>query len=68
MLKARQSLVTLQGAGISRAGKWLVRGVDLEIMPGEIVTLVGPNGSGKTTTAKMALGLLQPNEGRCTCR
>ena len=65
MLNARQSLVTLQGAGISRAGKWLVRGVDLAIMPGEIVTLVGPNGSGKTTTAKMALGLLKPDEGKC---
>ena len=36
---------------------WLVKGVSLEVKRGEIVTLIGPNGSGKTTTAKIALGI-----------
>ena len=31
---------------------------------GEIVTLIGPNGSGKTTTAKMALGIYKNIEGK----
>lgn len=61
-------LVCLEGAGVERAGDWLVRGVDLAVMPGEIVTLIGPNGSGKSTTAKMALGILQPSEGQALRR
>ncbi|MEL7543821.1 MAG: metal ABC transporter ATP-binding protein [Pseudomonadota bacterium] len=63
MLQASPALVRLSGAGVFRAGRWLVRDVDLALQPNEIVTLVGPNGSGKSTTAKMALGLLQPDEG-----
>lgn len=63
MLKKTEALVTLDNAGVHRAGRWLVRGVDLSIDAGEIVTLIGPNGSGKSTTAKMALGILKPDEG-----
>lgn len=63
MLKKPEPLVTLKGAGVNRAGRWLVRGVDLSVAPGVIVTLIGPNGSGKTTSAKMALGLMTPDEG-----
>jgi zinc transport system ATP-binding protein len=59
----KNTLVTLQGAGVLRGGRWLVRGVDLAVEPGEIVTLIGPNGSGKSTTAKMVLGILAPDEG-----
>jgi len=62
--EARPPLLALTGAGVTREGRWLVRSVDLEVRPGEIVTLIGPNGSGKSTTAKMALGLIAPDEGR----
>jgi len=40
-----------------------VRGIDLEITPGEIVAFLGPNGAGKTTTIDMILGLSQPTSG-----
>jgi zinc transport system ATP-binding protein len=56
-------LVSLDGAGIRRDGRWLVRGVDLSILRGEVVTLIGPNGAGKSTTAKMAIGVLKADEG-----
>jgi ABC-2 type transport system ATP-binding protein len=41
-----------------------VRGIDLEIQPGEMVAFLGPNGAGKTTTIDMVLGLSQPTAGR----
>ena len=59
----REVLVSLAGAGVRQSGHWLVRGVDLSVRRGEIVTLIGPNGSGKTTSAKLAIGLLDPAEG-----
>lgn len=41
-----------------------VKDLNLEIRPGEVFGLLGPNGSGKTTTIKMLLGLLYPTRGR----
>ncbi|MHC4294145.1 MAG: ABC transporter ATP-binding protein [Planctomycetota bacterium] len=41
-----------------------VADLDLEIFPREVFGLLGPNGSGKTTTLKMILGLLFPTRGR----
>lgn len=66
MLKRYEPLITLDGAGIYRAGQWLVRDVSFSLNAGEIVTLIGPNGSGKSTTAKMALGILTADEGNVT--
>jgi len=40
-----------------------VRGIDLDIRPGEVVAFLGPNGAGKTTTIDMILGLSQPTSG-----
>lgn len=59
-------LARLDGAGVMRGGRWLVRNVDLTVRRGEIVTVIGPNGSGKSTTVKLLLGLMKPSEGRVT--
>ena len=40
--------------------------VSFKVNAGEIVGYLGPNGSGKTTTIRMLLGLLEPNEGKAT--
>jgi ABC-2 type transport system ATP-binding protein len=40
-----------------------VDGIDFDLRPGEIVGLLGPNGSGKTTTILMMLGLTEPTAG-----
>jgi zinc transport system ATP-binding protein len=62
----KKLLVKLENAGVFKSSKWLVRGISLEINQGEIVTLIGPNGSGKTTTAKMILNILNTDEGLVT--
>ena len=40
-----------------------VRGISLEVQPGEIYGLLGPNGAGKSTTLRMIAGLMQPDQG-----
>src|SRR5512136_2028708 len=40
--------------------------VSFSIEAGEVVGYLGPNGSGKTTTIRMLLGLLEPSDGRAT--
>ena len=59
----RGALVEMRGVGVFRSGRWLVSGIDLTINPGEIITLIGPNGSGKTTTAKTAIGIVKNDSG-----
>ena len=60
----KETLIKVQNVGLYKNEKWLVRGVSLEVKRGEIVTLIGPNGSGKTTTAKIALGIYKNIEGK----
>ncbi len=57
-------LVKMENAGVYLYNKWLVKDVTLNIVKGKIITLIGPNGSGKTTTAKIALGLYKHISGK----
>jgi ATP-binding cassette, subfamily B, bacterial len=44
--------------------RWAVRHLELSIMPGERIALVGENGAGKTTITKLLARLYDPSEGR----
>ncbi len=44
----------------------VLKGVDLDVAPGEVVGLIGPNGAGKTTLMSCLLGFLHPDEGEIT--
>jgi subfamily B ATP-binding cassette protein MsbA len=47
-------------------GEEVLRGVTLEIEPGEVVALVGPSGAGKTSLANLIMRFYDPAEGRVT--
>lgn len=49
-----------------RAGSFELKNVDLHVPTGSIYGFLGPNGSGKTTTMRLVLGLLRPLGGRIT--
>jgi len=46
--------------------KEVVRGVNIEVEPGQVVGLLGPNGAGKTTCFYMIVGLIPTDEGSIT--
>ncbi len=58
------ALVSLRGVSFRRQGRDILSDVDLDVRPGEIVTLIGPNGAGKTTLVKIVLGLERPDRGQ----
>ena len=55
----------LEVSGLTRAfgGLVAVNAVDLSVQPGQIVGLLGPNGSGKTTALNLISGVLRPDSG-----
>ena len=55
--------ISIKGLGKRYGRQWVLRGVDCEFSPGEVIMLIGPNASGKTTLIKCLLGLVRPAEG-----
>ena len=59
----KDALIRLDQVSVTFAGQSTLERIDLQVRPGEIVTLIGPNGAGKTTLVRAVLGLLQPTSG-----
>ena len=59
----RPPLLELRGVETHYGSMRILRDINLEIYPGEIVCLLGGNASGKTTTLKTVLGYVEPTHG-----
>lgn len=59
-------MIRLRDAGVSRGGRRIWSGLDLEIGEGEFVAVLGPNGSGKSTLIAVLLGLLGLSQGEAS--
>ncbi|SLN53215.1 metal ABC transporter ATP-binding protein [Ruegeria meonggei] len=57
-------LVSVEGLSIRYGANTVLLHVDMVIEPGEIVTIVGPNGSGKTSLLRAVIGATKPVAGR----
>jgi ABC-2 type transport system ATP-binding protein len=63
-MEPKPSSIIIAKGLVKRFGSFTaVGGIDFEVRRGEIFGFLGPNGSGKTTTIRMMLGLLKPNAG-----
>ena len=56
-------MITARKLGKSFGEKRVLRGVDLELVPGGFAVVTGPNGSGKTTLLRICAGLALPSDG-----
>ncbi|MGB8516574.1 MAG: ABC transporter ATP-binding protein [Gallionella sp.] len=56
-------MLQIQDLHVGYGGIRAVKGITLDIAPGELVALIGSNGAGKTTTLKTLAGLLPVNSG-----
>jgi ABC-2 type transport system ATP-binding protein len=61
-----QPVISIRGLHMSYGETEAVRGIDLEVMPGEIFAFLGPNGAGKTTTVEILEGYRRRSGGEVT--
>lgn len=60
------ALVEINGLHAGYANTQILFGIDLDITAGQVTTLMGRNGMGKTTTVRCLMGLLKPSAGQIT--
>jgi branched-chain amino acid transport system ATP-binding protein len=63
MLDATTPLLALDGLEAWYGESHVLHGVTFDVMPGEVVTLLGRNGAGKTTTLKAIMGMVAQRKG-----
>lgn len=59
-------MLKINNLHVSYGGIRAIRGIDIEVPDGKIITLIGSNGAGKSTTLRSVVGLVKPDEGSIT--
>ena len=62
-----RSALELQGLEVSYGAIAAVKGIDLGVDEGEVITLIGANGAGKSTSLKAIAGVVRPGRARSAC-
>lgn len=57
------AILKVSGVKKSFGGNYVLQGIDLEVKPGRIYQMIGPNGCGKTTLINVISGMYPPDEG-----
>ena len=60
-----KNAIEIEGLKFAYGRNEVLKGVDLQVLEGSIFGFLGRNGTGKTTTIKLLLALLKPNDGVC---
>ena len=60
----QQPLLDVQGLTVNYGGIQALRAIDLTIYPGEVITLIGANGAGKSTTLRAISRIVNPQAGK----
>ncbi|MBO9446739.1 metal ABC transporter ATP-binding protein [Ruegeria sp. R14_0] len=60
------NLITVEDLSVSYGANTVLQRVSMGVEPGEIVTIVGPNGSGKTSLLRAIIGATKPSAGKVT--
>jgi branched-chain amino acid transport system ATP-binding protein len=68
MAARSELLLVVEGLSKNFGGVRALEGLDLDVAAGELVGLIGPNGSGKTTAFNLLTGVLKPSGGRIRFR
>ena len=58
------AVISISGLKMKYSEEYVLKGIDLQISPGQIISYIGPNGAGKTTTIKVLLGMIDDFEGK----
>ena len=65
-IEPKHPLLSIKDLHVAYGGIKAVKGIDMDVYPGELISLIGANGAGKTTTLKALMGIQPYSQGEIT--